>query len=63
MVFVLPTRGAEFGIAFFVLYESLGFMVANDFLVLPAGPASEYYPHPSNGLQLRTRQGFQEKHI
>lgn len=57
------TRGAEFVIALFVLYESLEFMVANDFLGFPAGPASEYYPHPSNGLQLGTRQGFQERLI
>ena len=51
-VFILPTRGVEFVIGFFVLYESLESVAANDSLMFPAGPASEYYPPPSNGLQL-----------
>lgn len=44
-------------ITFLVLYESLEFMDANEFLMLPAGP------HPSSGLQLGITQGFQDKPI
>lgn len=51
-VFILPTRAVEFVIGFFVLYESLESVVANDSLMFPAGSAFDYYPPPSNGLQL-----------
>lgn len=51
-VFSLPTRGVEFVIGFFVLYESLESGAANDSLVFPTGPASEYNPPSSIGLQL-----------
>lgn len=51
-VFIVPTRGVELVIGFFVLYESLESLVGNDFLMFPAGLAYEYYPSPSSDLQL-----------